>query len=125
MNLAPPSQRHFLALQLDDVAARRLAAIELPETRGASAEDLHVTLAFLDTLDARGEESARAAMAEAVQGAPPPRIQLDRIEAWRESLVLCAELSLASERLGALASRLKEGSHVVSCASRRCPSAPT
>lgn len=105
----PPSQRHFIALRLDEVAARRVAAVDAPVgARRVPQEDLHVTLAFLGTLDARGEANAGAAMAEAAQNLPPPRVRLDQLEFWRETLVLCAAPASSPDATGVLAARLND-----------------
>jgi len=105
----PASQRHFIALRLDAVAGHRAAAVDVPEgARRVPEEDLHVTLAFLGTLDARGEASARAAMAEAAQNLPAPRVRLDQLEFWREAIVLCAEPAASPDAAGLLAARLND-----------------
>lgn len=83
-------QRHFLALRPDEAARAKLVDVELPlEARPTHPADLHLTLAFLGTLDQATSSRAAAAASEVAVAWPPPTPTLDRLEHWRRSRVLC------------------------------------
>ncbi len=93
-------QRHFLALRPDQAARARLAALSLPvQARRTHPADLHVTLAFLGTLDV----SAFGVVTEVADGfahtRAPPLVRLDRLEYWPRSRVLCAVGSAEQDSL--------------------------
>lgn len=104
-------RRHFLALQPDDAARAALAAVPLPAgARVVHPQDLHLTLAFLDTLDAGGEARAREAAGVLVtswRGAPP-EVMLDGLEYWRGPGILCAVASRPPDPLATLAGAVSE-----------------
>jgi 2'-5' RNA ligase len=85
-----PLQRHFLAVRPDGPALQALTAIDLPhDARRVHPDDLHLTLAFLGSLDAAGEARALRAAATALP-AELPAIVLGTVEHWARARVLCA-----------------------------------
>lgn len=83
-------QRHFLAVRPDGPALQALAAIDLPpDARRVHPDDLHLTLAFLGSLDEAGEARALRAAATALP-ADLPAIVLGSVEHWVRARVLCA-----------------------------------
>lgn len=112
--MSPPAaatgrQRHFIALLPDDAARARLASLPLPEgAASVSPADLHLTLAFLGTLDEAGEARALGA----ISGLSPSQVavRLDRLEHWTRSRVLCAtgEAGEVGPLVATLRARLRE-----------------
>jgi 2'-5' RNA ligase len=87
---AEPLQRHFLAVRPDGPALQALMAIDLPQdARRVHPDDLHLTLAFLGSLDEAGEARALRAAATALP-ADLPAIVLGSVEHWVRARVLCA-----------------------------------
>ena len=94
--------RYFLALAPDDAARDRLLAIGLPDgARPVHPLDLHLTLAFVGSLEPDGE----ARILQAIDPGPPVSVHLDRLSYWPGPRVLCATAGEAPE-LDALARRL-------------------
>jgi 2'-5' RNA ligase len=92
-----PLQRHFLAL-VPDVATRDvLARLPVPDgARSVHPDDLHLTLAFLGSLDEAGEARALAVAAGAVAAGAargPVTVRLHRLEVWPVPGILCAAIA--------------------------------
>lgn len=100
-------RRLFFALCPDDAARRLLASLRPPEgARAVHADDLHLTLRFLGSLDAAAE--ARALEAAEECGGTSVSPVLDRLEVWARSRVLCATFGGASDPVAPLARRLED-----------------
>jgi RNA 2',3'-cyclic 3'-phosphodiesterase len=104
-------QRFFLALQPDASARAALAAVPVPTAaRRVDPADLHLTLAFLGTLqpatEAKALEAARVAIAAVGTGGAVLRVQLATVEHWAGARSLCAVARGGDEPVAALAARL-------------------
>ena len=86
---AAAPQRHFLALCPDARARAQLQQLPVPEgARRVHPADLHVTLAFLGSLDPDGEAGALQVGATVRGG--PLTVRLERLEYWAGPAILCA-----------------------------------
>jgi 2'-5' RNA ligase len=83
------ASRYFLALLPDAGARARLSRVALSGgARRVAAQDLHLTLAFLGTLNAESPGALLAALAGSLPG--PIDVSLDALENWEGSRVACA-----------------------------------
>lgn len=100
-------QRHFLALLPDEGARAALAAVPLPaDATRTDPADLHLTLAFLGTLDASAVRRACDAADAVAVASAAPLVELDRIEHWPRARALCATRSGDRDPLGEIAAQL-------------------
>ena len=83
------ASRHFLALLPDAGARARLASVALAgSARRVAVQDLHLTLAFLGTLNAESPAALLAALAGSLLG--PIDVSLQALEYWEGPRVACA-----------------------------------
>ncbi|HSH42650.1 MAG TPA: RNA 2',3'-cyclic phosphodiesterase [Arenicellales bacterium] len=104
------AERYFFAVWPDDAVRERLAAWSdairtRPPARRVAAGNLHITLAFVGTLEPEGVDAVReAASAIRWQGAT---LRLDRIGWWKRSDIIWAGSSEGPASLAALAGELR------------------
>jgi 2'-5' RNA ligase len=102
-------QRHFLALVPDEAARSALAAVPVPAgARPTRPGDLHVTVAFLGTLERSAEQLCREAARRAAAEAAPVACSFDAVDVWPVPRVLCAVESRPAPALQALAARVEQ-----------------
>lgn len=90
--------RLFFALWPDQAVRRQLAAHRPEAGQPVAAENLHLTLVFLGSVD--GEQQLLLTEAAATVVAPPLQLQLVRLEHWRRPQITW--LGLATEPPGLL-----------------------
>jgi RNA 2',3'-cyclic 3'-phosphodiesterase len=105
-----PWQRHFLALVPDAAARAALSGIPVPDgARRTLPEDLHVTLAWLGTLDEAGEAACRGVANSVARHSERFEVAFDCLEVWPEPRVLCATQRRPSAALVGLVAALGQG----------------
>lgn len=104
----PATQRLFFALWPDAGVRAALAAVgrahALHNGRAVAAANLHMTLAFVGSVDAARRECLEAAAATVV--APALSVCFDRLGFWPRPRILWAGASAAPAALGALVEAL-------------------
>ena len=121
----PEPLRLFFALWPDAAvrgALARLAAAAGDHGRPVARDNLHLTLAFLGTLDATRLAAVRDAAARV--DAEPFRLTLDRIDRWRRPRLICAVPSAPPDALLRLAGELSEAMRALDLPIERRPFAP-
>jgi 2'-5' RNA ligase len=109
-----PTARLFFALWPDAAVRQQLARHRPDAGRPVTAENLHITLLFLGSVDREQQER----MTEAAAGvlAPPFQLQLDRLDHWRRSGIRWLGLTMPPPPLLSLHQQLRAAAEAVGIA---------